>query len=259
VIFEIVPPRDHAFDLVWKSTIEAIQILKKERNMHWSFLIDTKFYNEGTTINEIYELFYLIKKNGLTDGLEKGTTEKPLIFIFSPSSIEAKEIIKKYGKEFDLRFPIWYPDSLWDSPVKSQVLFSSDRQDSLYLKEEKNKITTYKYLESKDYIPFWTDTAFLKGHNIYNGFVSVIPGYDDLPQKRNPQLAPKVSRFLGRTYLQQFKYAIKKNPRYVVVYGWNEYLESTEIEPTKEYGEFYLKLTELMIDKARGLENSAMP
>ena len=42
--------------------------------------------------------------------------------------------------------------------------------------------------------------------------------------------------------------------RYIIIYGWNEYFEATCIEPTLEYGDFYLNLTQKLIEKVRSGE-----
>lgn len=70
---------------------------------------------------------------------------------------------------------------------------------------------------------------------------SICPGYDDheVPGRTNPV----VDRYNGKLYETQWKLALKYNPDWVVILTWNEWHEGTEIEPSVEFGDRYLKLT----------------
>ncbi len=70
--------------------------------------------------------------------------------------------------------------------------------------------------------------------------LTVIPGYDDT-KIRQPGL--KVERFDGELYRAQWEEAIEANPDWVLVTSWNEWYEGSDIEPSVEFGEQYLKLT----------------
>jgi len=62
----------------------------------------------------------------------------------------------------------------------------------------------------------------------------------------------------GDNYAQQWDRAIAANPYIILICQWNEYAEETspecsnEVEPTKEYSNFYLNMTETYINKYKG-------
>ncbi len=70
--------------------------------------------------------------------------------------------------------------------------------------------------------------------------ITVIPGYDDT-KIRKPGLC--VERFDGDSYRAQWQAAIDADPHWVLVTSWNEWHEGSDIEPSVEYGDEYLKLT----------------
>lgn len=70
--------------------------------------------------------------------------------------------------------------------------------------------------------------------------ITVIPGYDDT-KIRKPGI--KVERFNGELYRAQWEEAIAAKPDWVLITSWNEWHEGSEIEPSVEYGDAYLKLT----------------
>jgi glycoprotein endo-alpha-1,2-mannosidase len=71
--------------------------------------------------------------------------------------------------------------------------------------------------------------------------VDVIPGYDDT-KIRHPGL--DVDRLDGQVYRTLWEEAIKASPDWVLITTWNEWHEGSEIEPSYEFGNKYLKLTD---------------
>jgi hypothetical protein len=71
--------------------------------------------------------------------------------------------------------------------------------------------------------------------------VTVIPGYDDT-KIRKPGL--KAERQDGEVYRVLWEEAIKAKPDWVLITSWNEWHEGSEIEPSLEYGDKYLSLTQ---------------
>ena len=69
------------------------------------------------------------------------------------------------------------------------------------------------------------------------------PGYDDTQLHRNPQLAPVVKRRNGQHYRTRIQQALATGASHIIIYSWNEYFEGSTIEPTLEYGSFYVDLT----------------
>jgi hypothetical protein len=70
--------------------------------------------------------------------------------------------------------------------------------------------------------------------------LTVIPGYDDT-KIRKPGLA--VRRHDGKLYRAQWQEAIAADPHWVLITSFNEWHEGSEIEPSAEDGETYLRLT----------------
>ena len=85
--------------------------------------------------------------------------------------------------------------------------------------------------------PGWVKTAADPGRV---STLTVIPGYDDT-KIRKPGL--KAERLEGRSYQAQWEAAIAAAPDWVLVTSFNEWHEGSEIEPSAEDGEKYLKLT----------------
>ena len=79
--------------------------------------------------------------------------------------------------------------------------------------------------------------------------VTLIPGYDDT-KIRKPGL--KVERQEGQVYRVLWEEAIKARPDWVLITSWNEWHEGSEIEPSLEYGDQYLRLTGQYARRFRG-------
>lgn len=92
-----------------------------------------------------------------------------------------------------------------------------------------------------------------------NNFCSVIPGYNDLALQRKPQLAPVVPRDGGKTLVSQFAVANALNAEHILLYSFNEFFEGTNIEPTLEYGDFYVELTKELVRQTHEGEQIHFP
>ena len=84
-----------------------------------------------------------------------------------------------------------------------------------------------------------------------NGFAAICPGYDELLLKRNPQIADTLPRDDGRNLVRQFQAAVASGARDMLIYSWNEHFEAAGIEPTIQFGDFYLELTRCLISQAK--------
>lgn len=94
--------------------------------------------------------------------------------------------------------------------------------------------------------PQWVQTAKQAGRI---STITVIPGYDDT-KIRTPGL--RVERFDGESYRAQWQAAIEADPDWILVTSWNEWHEGSEIEPSVELGDQYLKLTGEFARKFKG-------
>lgn len=69
---------------------------------------------------------------------------------------------------------------------------------------------------------------------------TVLPGYDDT-HVRQPGLA--YPRDGGETYRKTWEAALLSHADWVLICSWNEWHEGSEIEPSVEYGDLYIRLT----------------
>jgi hypothetical protein len=74
--------------------------------------------------------------------------------------------------------------------------------------------------------------------------VTVMPGYDDRSQSNRPLPRPIVDRDGGSIYRMQWQQAIATHPTWILITSWNEWHEGTEIEPSTEFGETALLITQ---------------
>jgi glycoprotein endo-alpha-1,2-mannosidase len=75
--------------------------------------------------------------------------------------------------------------------------------------------------------------------------VTVAPGHDDRKFNANARLRSSIlaDRADGRLYEALWQQAIKDNPDWVLINSFNQWHSGTEIEPSLELGDKYLKLT----------------
>ena len=86
--------------------------------------------------------------------------------------------------------------------------------------------------------------------------VTVIPGYDDT-KIRKPGL--KAERHDGQTYQVLWEEALKADPDWVLITSWNEWHEGSEIEPSWEDGDKFIKLTGGYAQRFRATAASQVP
>ncbi|HZT38024.1 MAG TPA: glycoside hydrolase family 99-like domain-containing protein [Bryobacteraceae bacterium] len=92
---------------------------------------------------------------------------------------------------------------------------------------------------AKKTFPEWVRTA---GANRIS-CITIIPGYDDSVQPSRKPPRPITERFNGKTYRILFQNAIAADPDWILITSWNEWHEGSEIEPSAELGERYLRIT----------------
>lgn len=86
--------------------------------------------------------------------------------------------------------------------------------------------------------------------------VSVMPGFDDRHGNNKITLKRRlwqtfihfkkdvvIERNNGKTYSEQWKWAIESDPSWILICSFNEWIEGTEIEPSIECGTQYLDIT----------------
>lgn len=86
---------------------------------------------------------------------------------------------------------------------------------------------------------------------------TVMPGYDDTRLGRPNGFA--VDRQDGAYYTHVWQGAIATHPDLISITSWNEWLEGTQIEPSRSYGDRYLQLTRQMSDQYKAIPVSTVP
>jgi len=83
---------------------------------------------------------------------------------------------------------------------------------------------------------------------------TVSPGYDDRALAATDGRTPRVSdRQQGAYYDAQWRAAFAADADWVVVTSWNEWWENTHIEPSVNYGDFYLRRTKVWAARFRAV------
>ena len=226
--------------------------------MQWSFLLDTKrgpsngVMEERSEIGEIERMCRYVRERRWTDGLVRGPSGKPLLFVFGPVYEDALLIEDELGRDLECRMPIFLPDGHWDGLVDVRKIIPRR-----YVEQVRQRLgggglremPLFEVLVALGYVSFW-------GESVRNcaGLASVIPGYDDSLLERVPQLAPRVSRCEDGTLRRQFMEAAHHRPEHIIIYGWNEYFEGTCIESSRASGMEYVELLRSLIGGLRAPE-----
>ena len=150
---------------------------------------------------------------------------------------------------------------LWHNPPKEFVkvvyralrrLSPKSYEKDFSLSEYFSAITVYNLYNANRLENFLSDVydlyqkfwQYAKNQNLY--FIpNVMPGYDD--QKQNGLNRPIIDRRGGRFYKDYWDIAQKyldPGLPIVMLTTFNEWHEGTGIEPSKEYGDKYIKITE---------------
>ena len=252
VIFELIPEDDWGFATVERGIDAAIAYLRRH-GMGWSFLLDAKrgpwndMVEQRSDMPEIEKMYLYVLKRRWTDGLVRGPSGKPLLFVFAPVCADALSIEDALGTEVEFRMPIFHPDSRWDEIEDVTEVIPAPHVEKAWQRlGGMRRMSLFEILVAHGYVSFW-------GESVRNcdGFSAVIPGYDDSSLERVPQVAPKIGRRDGETLREQFMAAVHSRPEHIIIYGWNEYFEGTCIEPTKQYGMEYVGLLRSLIGGLR--------
>ncbi|HOF60868.1 MAG TPA: DUF5010 domain-containing protein [Candidatus Latescibacteria bacterium] len=101
------------------------------------------------------------------------------------------------------------------------------------------------------YTPFeYAWGAALNGPNGYTGTAAVGPGYNDsaVPGRTTPVR----DRENGEFYKRSWRQALSWGRKFVLVETWNEFHEGTDIARSREYGDYYIRLTRQFADIHKG-------
>ena len=161
---------------------------------------------------------------------------KPVIFIYKRAIHQMKwkewaVIINRFEKETnnDFAFIVDYQNSIASTIFDGLHTYNltSVAQDKSLNKIKNNLENRYKEINN------------MAAKNNIISTLTVIPGFDS----RKIGGDTHIPRRKGKLYSAMWEKAMEINPNWVVVTSWNEWHEGTEIEPSLEFGDKYLKLT----------------
>jgi hypothetical protein len=79
---------------------------------------------------------------------------------------------------------------------------------------------------------------------------TVLPGYDDSHiGRKSPQI---LEREDGEVYRSTWRQAIASHAPWVAITTFNEWHEGSDIEPSREYGDEYIKMTRRFAEELKG-------
>lgn len=181
---------------------------------------------------------------------------KPVVFVYS----RALGDISLYG---------WYQTKqIINEKYKDGVVLIGDRMSyaSACVFDGIHTYNTCGQLDGKsvEQIAAWCKTQYVKWDSLTHrnnriSTLTVIPGYDDTKIQK-PGL--KIERMDGQSYQVQWQNAIVASPDWILITSFNEWHEGSEIEPSAEYEDYYLKLTQQYAKKFKAhrvIANSKEP
>jgi hypothetical protein len=177
------------------------------------------------------ELAYLLKNYGTNNAFLK---------------VEGKPVIFAYG-----RFTAQVPVTSWPEIIRRT---RADAGDFLLFAD--GFITPHAYLFDglhtyggpkvdddklrSEYARMYTQGVALARKQARISCVAVGAGYDDRKQNKPGWWTDRQD---GKVYRTLWEEAVKSNPDWILIGTWNEWPEGTEIEPSIEFGDKYLKIT----------------
>lgn len=233
IIIEVTPINDWGFNTCEQTIKNLLPILNKKK-IGYSFLIDPAG-KEFEHFDNVKKTIQYIEKMQWDKDLIYNTN-LPVLFVYAPTKDTMQKINVEYKNIYEVIYPIYLEN--WGNPTGKDI--ENDNKNLL----NDNSLSLKEQIENYGFVQFWTETSKIEK---MNNICAVIPGYDDLLLNRNPQLAPMVFRNRGKTLETQFEKAISLKPDNIIMYGWNEYFETTTIEPTLDYGYLYVDIIKNLI------------
>ena len=247
IVFELVSNKDWCYD-VTISTIKQMIPLLEERGIKYTYLADVWVDHEHDNFSSFISMLNDIHEKSIQGNMFDEITKLPIYFVFNPDC----DYLAKIANFTNIKViaPSWIPE--WrDFEALKNIMKEKGEPDffNKYFGKYWNvSRSPAEVLEEIGVCQFWQPSEQTL---VMNGYASVIPGYDDILMNRYPQLAPVVPRDAGSTLVDQFRRAVALRPENILIYGWNEYFEATTIEPTLEYGDFYVNLTRQLIKQSK--------
>ncbi|MBD3182424.1 DUF1080 domain-containing protein [Candidatus Poribacteria bacterium] len=209
----------------------------KENNFKVSLYWETAPGKARAKITKaVDDLVYILEKYGSNPAFLK-VEGKPVIFIYGRvmaqvSMDEWPEIIsmtrRLYGSDFVL-----IADGYKESYAR---MFDGIHTYNICSWVQKKTPDELRKLSEQSF----NNAVKIAKKNARISCITIIPGYDDT-KIRMPGI--KAERMDGKTYSILWEEAIATDPDWILITSWNEWHEGSEIEPSWEHGDKYLKIT----------------
>jgi Glycosyl hydrolase family 99 len=199
---------------------------------HFDYLADTYFQRKShlTHNGQAVVILYLVRE----------------MVHAGPYLTRVRERMKKRGIPLYLIADVVY----WAPP---------ESYDWAFLKEHFQAITGYNMYYRPQFLDkvrsqFDASDRFARENGL-NFVPTVMPGYDDtrLRGKERATLDREGGQFYRRFWDIASPFVTANQP-FLLITTFNEWHEGTELEPSREYGDFYINLTSQLIAKKRGQE-----
>jgi hypothetical protein len=251
---------DWDFDATFDAVSKTVSMFKQQGIAH-SFLIDCGVDSKGHP-EYLKELLLLIAQSELSPTYFVNKTYR--VYFFAPSIRQTLSLCASLPDAWEKFFVAYITGDL-HTPVSEfnryRRLWKKFTIPVAFIQRHglldiSGETPLGELFSRLGYVQFWGG----EGKTVaMNGHIPVMPGYNDLRLQRKPQSAPMVPRRDGHTLVEQFRAATASGAGTILIYSWNEYFEDTQIEPTLEYGDFYLELTRRLIAQIKNNEPVHFP
>lgn len=255
VVFETVPVEDISFAQCMTQARRFIDTIAGT-GVGYTFMIDFGVMAPGRDpLSEYDAIITELDRRDWLDGVIDIPGRGKSIFAFSPYPDLVPAIRAGTPGDLELYCASWSPDRDIIDPANYDPRLAAFFERHWKPATEAG-IRYADAVEPLGFIQFWQPPEQTLS---LNGFASICPGYDELLLKRNPQIAATLPRDDGRNLIRQFQAAVASGARDMLIYSWNEHFEAAGIEPTIQFGNFYLELTRNLIAQAKAGRNIEQP
>lgn len=247
VVFETVPVSDISFVQCMTHAQKFIDATVGT-SIGYSFMIDFGVMApDRDPLDEYAAIVTELERRNWLDGIFEIRGRGKSLFAFSPYPDLVPAIRSLTPSSLELYCASWSPH--WDviDPKDYDPRLAAFFERHWRPATEKG-IRYAEAVEPLGFVQFWQPPEQTLS---LNGFASICPGYDELLLKREPQIASTLPRDDGRNLVRQFQAAVASGARDMLIYSWNEHFEAAGIEPTVQFGDFYLELTRSLVAQAK--------
>jgi len=184
-------------------------------------------------IKAVKEDFQFLRENYFSHPAYLKVDHQPVVFIYIRALLQGKGVWKKIQKEIERGGEIFLSGDCGFSFIP---FFVGKRFEQVHFY---NPVSELIILGTK----LFNYSGFVRQVRArgQSPAITIIPGYDErkLPDRKGLFL----KREQGKIYSQLWEKALRAQPDWILITSFNEWYEGTEIEPSQEFGEFYLELT----------------